>query len=65
MTDAQAGPLSDWIADILARWVPPEDYDVRMAAVVDGYLAGPDLKIADDLSNLDEVIALIRKGKSI
>ncbi|MFG2401375.1 WXG100-like domain-containing protein [Streptomyces lydicus] len=28
-------------------------------------LPKPDLKIADDLSNLDEVIALIRKGKSI
>lgn len=39
MTDAQPCPLPDWIAQILARWVPPDDYDARMSAVVDGYLA--------------------------
>ncbi|MEU4850039.1 hypothetical protein [Streptomyces gilvosporeus] len=39
MTGAQPAPPPDWVADILARWVPPEDYDARMSAVVDGYLA--------------------------
>lgn len=28
-----------WIADVLSRWVPPPDYDERLAAVVDGYAA--------------------------
>lgn len=39
MTDAQPAPLPEWIAEILALWVPPDDYDARLSAVADGYLA--------------------------
>lgn len=39
MTDANADPLPEWIAEILDRWVPPDDYDARLSAVVVGYLA--------------------------
>lgn len=39
MTDDNASTPPEWIQQILARWDPPEDYDARLAAVVDGYLA--------------------------
>ena len=39
MTDADSQPLPDWIGEILDRWIPPEDYDARLSAVVDGYIA--------------------------
>lgn len=47
MTDANTNinPLPEWIAEILACWVPPQDYDARLSAVVDGYLADRARKI--------------------
>lgn len=39
LTEPGEGASAVWIAEILDQWVPPEDYDERMAAVVDGYLA--------------------------
>lgn len=39
MTEPGEGASAAWIAEILDQWVPPEDYDERMAAVVDGYMA--------------------------
>lgn len=45
MTDADAHPLPEWITEVLDRWVPPEDYDARLSAVVDGYLADRGLEV--------------------
>ncbi|GGR22497.1 hypothetical protein GCM10010219_28900 [Streptomyces netropsis] len=39
MTDPSAQSPPEWISEILDRWVPPDDYDIRLNAVVDGYLA--------------------------
>ncbi|GHJ30443.1 hypothetical protein TPA0910_48760 [Streptomyces hygroscopicus subsp. sporocinereus] len=45
VTDANPQEPPEWIAEILARWVPPPDYDARLSAVVDGYLADQVKKI--------------------
>lgn len=37
MADEMSPPLPDWISEVLDRWVPPEDYDARLSAIVDGY----------------------------
>ncbi|GAA2661172.1 hypothetical protein GCM10010400_19760 [Streptomyces aculeolatus] len=39
MTDPAPSSPPEWIARILERWVPPEDYDDRLSAVVDEYAA--------------------------
>lgn len=43
--DSDAPTPPEWIAEVLARWVPPADYDARLSAVVDGYLADQSNKI--------------------
>lgn len=37
--DTERAALPEWISQVLARWVPPDDYDARMAGVVDSYVA--------------------------
>ncbi|WP_328822938.1 hypothetical protein [Streptomyces tendae] len=39
MTGEPVQPLPEWISEILCRWVPPKDFDTRMTAVIDSYLA--------------------------
>ncbi|GAA5213231.1 hypothetical protein GCM10023323_53310 [Streptomyces thinghirensis] len=39
MADEPVQPLPDWLSEILCRWVPPKDFDPRMTAVIDSYLA--------------------------
>lgn len=31
--------VPEWITEVLDRWVPPDDYDVRMQALVSSYIA--------------------------
>ncbi|WP_199548541.1 hypothetical protein [Streptomyces sp. N35] len=30
--------IPQWVAELLADWVPPDDYDVRLQAVLDSYI---------------------------
>lgn len=38
MTERQGQSVPEWIAEIISRWVPPEDYDAQLSGVVAGYV---------------------------
>ncbi|MFD7981932.1 replication initiator [Kitasatospora indigofera] len=39
MTLPGSSAVADWIAEILSKWVPPEDYDAQLSGVVAGYVS--------------------------